>query len=125
MAQKYNTTQPNKRTYKLRIKTMRKLPIVQLNSITTLFPEKSMIKSRDIGFKFAGCSPVILKSKNKASNATAVFAADGATQIDQQLVNSFNKKIVVSSRPSMRKGLRLKRQCKHSSNYYDYRSLQF
>ncbi|XP_037046683.1 uncharacterized protein LOC119081691 [Bradysia coprophila] len=73
---------------KLVLRTINKIE----NKISTLddaFPERASLKRRNIGFKFAGCCPVILKSK-LPSPADVIQQAD--------LLTNFNNKVVICKR---------------------------
>ncbi len=53
------------------------------------FPDRATMKRRNIGFKFAGCCPVILKPKLQLP-----------TEVIQQMdaLTSFNNKVVICKR---------------------------
>lgn len=70
-----------------------KAAAIEFNEI---FPERSIRKSRKIGFKFAGCCPVILKPKRK-TNADILME-----QQLEQMRNNFNKKTVICRRKLMK-----------------------
>lgn len=73
---------------KLRLRTINKIE----NKISTLddaFADRATLKRRYIGFKFAGCCPVILKSKMQTQS-------DVIQQVD--LLNNFNNKVVICKR---------------------------
>lgn len=62
------------------------------NKISTLddaFPDRSLLKHRNIGFKFAGCCPVILKPKLQ-------LPSDVIQQVDA--LTNFNNKVVICKR---------------------------
>lgn len=73
---------------KLVLRTINKIE----NKISTLddaFPSRISMKRRNIGFKFAGCCPVILKPKLQLP-----------TEVKQQvdLLTNFNSKVVICKR---------------------------
>lgn len=73
---------------KLVLRTINKIE----NKISTLddaFPDRASLKRRNIGFKFAGCCPVILKPKLQ-------LPTDVIQQAD--LLTNFNNKVVICKR---------------------------
>ncbi|KAJ6643144.1 hypothetical protein Bhyg_08100 [Pseudolycoriella hygida] len=75
-------------TPKLMLRTINKIE----NKISTMddaFPDRATLKRRNIGFKFAGCCPVILKPKLQ-------LPTDVIQQVD--LLSNYNNKVVICKR---------------------------
>lgn len=73
---------------KLVLRTINKIE-TKIATLDDAFPGRSSLKRRNIGFKFAGCCPVILKPKFQ-------LPTDVVQQTD--LLASFNNKVVICKR---------------------------
>lgn len=73
---------------KLVLRTINKIEH-KIATLDDAFPDRSVMKRRNIGFKFAGCCPVILKPKLQ-------LPTDVIQQVD--LLTNFNNKVVICKR---------------------------
>lgn len=73
----------------------------KISTFTELFPERIVPGSRKIGFKFAGCCPVTLKSKYKSLGGQQHLQRQPPTPVAQLFhapIGMFHKNVVICKR---------------------------